>query len=439
MRLSSSAALVLLVLAGLLVAPDAEAQRRFPHVLIISIDTLRADHLGSYGYERPTSPHLDALLARGVRFETMRVPEPLTAPSMVSLFTGLHPHEHGTSRNGLRMRPGLPSLSKTLARRGYRTAAFVGNWTLRDELSGLSEHFDDYQEVFTHKRWFGMFNSEANGAHLTTTAADWVDAHLDDDRAAYPFLVWAHYTEPHAPYVLQETVAARFGIDPKQGRRAPPIDRYDTEIAFVDEVVGRLLERVRARVPDEDLLIVFLADHGESLGEHNYWGHGRHLYDVTLHVPAGVVWPRRVPANTVVTGRTSSLDLAPSVLALLGLPVPETFRGRDLSPMLRGDAPPIGDAARVTWHQAHRGAARGGSDGARRNGLLEIAQVGPDGKETMRTRSGKRQFFALADDPDERRSTVQRNSAPSVALARWLLEVRRGLAASDALPAPALG
>jgi len=141
------------VMIGLMgIAPAAVRSETPKAVVIITIDALRADRLSSYGYHRPTSPAIDALLDDGVRFEAARANEPLTNPSMCSMVTGIDPQEHAATRNGLPMREGLDSLPKVLAGHGWRTAAFVSNWTLKDNLSGLGEHFDDYGEVFTRRR-----------------------------------------------------------------------------------------------------------------------------------------------------------------------------------------------------------------------------------------------------------------------------------------------
>jgi arylsulfatase A-like enzyme len=156
-------------------------------VVILTIDTLRADHLSSYGYARPTTPNIDRLLASGVRFTDARTVEPLTNPALASMFTSLYPHEHGATRNGLRMRPGLPSVARALGRRGYESAAFVSNWPLKNRISGLGEHFDRYEEVFTRKRWLGLFKDEANAEDLTDAALAWL---ARPRRASRPFLLW---------------------------------------------------------------------------------------------------------------------------------------------------------------------------------------------------------------------------------------------------------
>ncbi len=428
----------LALLAALGVAATTAAQHpgpRFPNVLLISIDTLRSDHLSGYGYGRPTTPRIDRLLARGERFTEARTVEPLTSPSLCSMLTSRFPHEHGSTRNGLRIRPGLESLPKLLAHRGYRTAAFVGNWTLRDKLTGLGEHFQVYDEVFSRKRWFGLFNSEATGEDLTTAAADWIEDYLAA-KPQHPYFAWVHYVEPHAPYRFQEAFAAPLGI--RAGAEVSKQDRYDTEIAFDDRQIGRLLDRLsggRDRLP-ADTLILFFADHGESLGDHGYWGHGRHLHENTLHVPLGFVWPGRIPAGTIERPALL-LDVAPTVLGLLGLPAPASFRGFDWSPVFGGTPAP---AERTMFFQAHKGAvqiAHRSSD-ARLGGLLEVARIDGHRKELLDVRDGgaRLHLFDFARDPAELHDLAAPGGRPSAELATWLRTVRLGLrAASDIPPA----
>ncbi len=401
---------------------------RHPDILIVTVDTLRVDRVSAYGYERPTTPHIDALLERGVRFTQARVPEPLTAPAMVSMVTGLFPHEHGTSRNGLRMRPGLASFVRILERQGYETAAFVGNWTLKNQLSGLAEHFGDFNEVFTRKRWVFWF-SEATAEDLTSETLAWIEGHLE--RSRRPYLAWVHYVEPHAPYQFQSEVAPALGIG--GGSQATKSDRYDTEVAFVDRSIGGLLAGVEGK--SRPTLIFFASDHGESLGEHNYWGHGRHLYDATLHVPMGLAWEGEIEPRTI-DAPASLLDLAPTVMSLVGLPVPPAFRGFDWSPVFAGTAEPPSD--RVTHHQAHKGAVQGdGSGGARRKGLLAVGRIAGSQKEILRTRSGRLKVFDLSRDPGENRDLAG-GAKTSAELEDWLGQVREGLTASDELPPPSL-
>jgi len=436
-------ALLLTALSGNLPAQPACAQgQRLPNVLVVSIDTLRADRLSAYGYRRPTSPAIDRLLAGGVRFDQAHTVEPLTNPSLCSLWTSLYPHQHGATRNGLRLRPGLASLSGTLRRRGYRTTAMVGSWPLRNRISGLGEHFADYREILTRKRWLSLFKGESTAEDLTDEALGW----LGEQKRGQPFLLWVHYVEPHAPYRLHEEFLSPLGVksSTRHGEVAKS-DRYDTEIAFADRHVGRLLAAFdRDPALAADTLIVFLADHGESLGEHGTWGHGRDLYEPTLRIPMAISWPGKiVPGKSprAISALATQLDLAPTVLGLIGLPIPPTFQGFDWSGvLLRGEPAPH----RKSWHQAHRGAvlSRDEAHHARRRGLLEVAVLDGSSKEILRVERPENpevRTFDLATDPGEVRPGQGRRKArakkPSADLERWLQEVRAGLVASDDLPA----
>ena len=177
------------------------------NIVLITVDTLRADHLSAYGYHRETSPNLDRLLRQSALFEQARTVEPLTAPSLASMLTSIYPHQHGATRNGMPIYSGLPSLTKEFQKQGYQTAAFVGNWTLRDGISGLGEHFQTYREVFTRKRWLGLFLSESTAEDLSDAALKWLE------QPTRPFFLWVHYADPHAPYRYHQAFAAQLGVD----------------------------------------------------------------------------------------------------------------------------------------------------------------------------------------------------------------------------------
>jgi arylsulfatase A-like enzyme len=438
---SAVLAVSLAVALGLLTAPSttAEVGRKArsskeppPNVLIVTIDTLRADRLSSYGYDRPTSPAIDRLLARGARFTQARTVQPLTNPALSSMITSRYPHEHGGTRNGLRMRRGLSSLPKLLADQGgYLTAAFVGNWTLRDRVSGLGEHFQVYREVLSKKRWFGLFRGEADGRDLTDAALEWLAAHGAKRR---PFLLWVHYVEPHAPYVFHEQYAERLGLgdDPDKS------DRYDTEIAFADEQVGRLVAALEAQPGlARRTLVIFAADHGESLGEHDYWGHGRNLYEPGLHIPFGMVWPGHIPPQ-VLDAPALLVDVAPTVLGMMGLRAPEAFHGQDWSGVFAGSRP--APTERTTWFQAHRGAVLTAEDAknARSNGLLEVGLVARGLKEILDVDSSEMRVYDLRRDPGETAPLADGIEPPDGLLA-WHETVTTGLESSGNLPPPALG
>ena len=237
---------------------------RLPDILLISVDTLRADRLSSYGYRRHTSPRIDEFLGRGMRFAQARTPTPLTAPAMASVMTSLAPHEHGSTRNGIRVRANLAAFTSFLERRGYETAAFVGNWTLKPELSGLDEHFETYEAILNRKRWFGLAKSEATADDISAEALAWLADREEDG----PFLLWVHYVEPHAPYQLQREFLPQIGL--KGSGTLSLNKRYDSEVAFVDDRVGKFLDGAGEHIDVDETLVVFLSDHGESLGEHGY-------------------------------------------------------------------------------------------------------------------------------------------------------------------------
>jgi len=401
-----------------------------PNVLIVTVDTLRADRLSAYGYARPTSPNIDRLIAAGVRFDEARTVEPLTGPSLVSMLTSQHPHQHGASRNGLRMRTGMASLPKALQARGFRTAAYVGNWTMRDKLCGLAEHFELYEEVLTRSRWWGFMRKEADANDLTDMAAEWLDGHARHEPSR-PFLLWVHYVEPHAPYRAHAGFREALGL-PARGDLAPG-DRYDTEIAFVDAAIGRLLGHLDELRLAERTIVVFASDHGESLGEHGYWGHGRNLYEPTLRVPMSITWPGRL-APRAIDAPALLIDLAPTLLGLLDAERPSALAGFDWSAVFRGEPAPTD---RETHYQAHRGAvlSKHESDLARRSGLLQVGVIHRDTKEIFHVGKERREVFDLAADPAELEDlSPDTKEGPSEVALSWLREVQEALARADLAP-----
>jgi arylsulfatase A-like enzyme len=408
-------------------APSRPASQ--PDVILVTIDTLRADRMSGYGYSRPTSPNLDELMKEGVRFSQARTVEPLTGPAMCSVMTAQHPHEHGASRNGLRMRAGLPSLPGILSDQGYATAGFISNWTLRHKLSGLGEHFQIYEEVLKRKRWFGLISSEANADDINDLALAWLAEHRRN-RPDLPFFLWVHYTEPHAPYRLQKDHTEDLGIE--FGTDVTPSDRYDTEIAFTDRAVGDLLAGIDELIATEPV-VVFASDHGESLGEHGYWGHGRNLQEPNLLIPMSITWKGHVSPQ-VVDALSLNIDIAPTLVGLLGLEQPPEFNGYDWTPVLNGKVQAPTD--RVTSHQAHRGAvlSKHDSELARKSGLLEVAVVHGNQKEMFRVKNGKHTRFDLSEDPGELKDLTKPATETPVGLRAWFELVTNGLGNFDDQP-----
>lgn len=412
--------------------PEQLISKRRPNVLLLSIDTLRADRVSAYGYERNTTPMMDRWIKGGVQFETARTVEPLTSPALCSMLTSRHPHQHGSTRNGLRMRPGLDSLPRVLHAEGYRTTAFIGNWTLRNKLSGLGEHFEEYNEVLTRKRWFGLVRSEADAEDITERTIDWLKSHVESDEQR-PFFVWAHYVEPHAPYKLHKEFLPQLGLTTDDNLRDS--DRYDTEVAFVDESIGQVLASLGRLGLKENTIVVLTSDHGESFGEHGYWGHGRNLFEQGLRIPMSITWsghirPTRIEAPALIT------DLAPTLLGLLNLNAPPAFRGYNWTSVLDGTA---ADMDRITRYEAHRGAviSRHDSELARRAGLIEVGLIRGSTKEIFHVKRDRSSVFNLADDPGELSARGLPDADPTVELTGWMRLVYEGLISfDDVRPAP---
>ncbi|NIL99921.1 MAG: sulfatase-like hydrolase/transferase [Acidobacteria bacterium] len=436
LRTGSSCRVALLILCGAAMLSQTGGVEpptgRLPNVLIVTVDTLRADRLGAYGYSRNTSPVIDKLMREGVRFTQARTVEPLTGPALCSMLTSRYPHEHGGSRNGLRMRSGMASLPKALQAQGYRTSAFVGNWTLRDKLSGLAEHFEYYEEVISRRRWFGLVKGEATADDLNEAFDVWLDDHAGrhGDR---PFMAWVHYVEPHAPYRNQKAFHGQLGFPKNQALGDK--EKYDTEIAAVDAAFGELLEIAGKKINLDETLIVFASDHGESLGEHGYWGHGRHLYEPTLHIPMSIRWPGRVAPGTV-DAPALLIDLAPTILGLIDTEGNAPFAGFDWTAVLDGGEPPMD---RITRYQAHRGAvlSKHDSDLARKAGLLAVGLIEKNRKEIFRMERNRRWLFDLEADPKELDSLTRVNEHPTEGLLGWMRTVYEGLGEFDStIPAP---
>jgi arylsulfatase A-like enzyme/predicted negative regulator of RcsB-dependent stress response len=286
----------------------------------VSIDTLRADHVGAYGAKSEATPFLDALAREGVVFLDALTPVPVTLPAHVSMLTGLLPHRHGVRDNGLyRLPADVPVLAATLGAAGYDTAAVVAAAVL-DRQFGLDRGFRRYDD-----RVGGGSASLAiaeRPASAVTDAALAVAAELKP-----PFFLFVHYYDPHAAYRPPSPWSERFAKQP-----------YDGEIAYADEQVGRLRRELLARGLPKDSVFVVTSDHGEGLGEHGEATHGPFLYQSTLHVPLIVSAPGRWPAGRKVEGLVSNVDVTPTLLALVGRPIPPALDGRDLGPQARGES-----------------------------------------------------------------------------------------------------
>lgn len=294
---------------------------RRPNVLIITIDTLRADHLGCYGFSLARTPAIDKLAAEGVRCADAIAAAPITMPSHSSIFTGLFPPAHGVRDNGAyALGDDAVTLAERLRTAGYTTHAFVSALVLNRRYN-LDQGFETYDDDLWAEDDPKLFMIRERQAPKTADRfLAWFDR-WDQDK---PFFTWVHFFDPHQPY----------HPSPADAALAP--SPYDAEIAGVDREIGRIVERLRSRRVLDDTLLIVTADHGESLGEHGEKTHAIFVYDATLHVPLILRYPRKLDAR-VYDAPVRSVDIMPTVLGILGLPGDRPTDGRDLGDAFRGE------------------------------------------------------------------------------------------------------
>jgi arylsulfatase A-like enzyme/Flp pilus assembly protein TadD len=288
--------------------------------VVVTIDTLRADRVGCYGYKAGQTPNIDALARAGVRFTHAYTPIPITLPAHASLFTGAFPMATGVHDfSGNKLPASALTLAEVLRDNGYATAAFIGSAVL-DSRFGLNQGFDTYFDNFEFTRLdeANLDRMERRGDQVMNEALRWLE------RSPHrPFFLWVHLYDPHHPYTPPEPYARRYRA------RA-----YDGEVAFADHQVGRLVIFLKEQEIFDQTLFVLAGDHGEGLGEHGEQTHGFFLYNSTLHVPLIVNVPDGAPR--VIENEVSLVDVLPTVLQALRLPVPPAAQGRSLLGALMG-------------------------------------------------------------------------------------------------------
>ncbi len=298
--------------------PTAEAGASGP-IVLISIDTLRADRLPAYGYQGVVTPAIDRLRQDGILYAHAYAHAPTTLPSHTSLFTGRYPSQHGVRDNiGYALEPEAVTMAERLVARGYRTAGFVSGYPLRSE-AGLAQGFDTWDDEFdAASSEAGIGEIQRDGALTVERARQWV-GHQEDGQ----FFLFVHLFEPHLPYSAPEPYASEYP------------SAYDAEIAYVDSVVGELFEELDARGLYEDATVFLVADHGEGLGDHDEDDHGLFVYTSTIQVPAILKLPGSAQAGTRVEAAIQLADVAPTLVTLAGGEALPDVVGRDLlSPQL---------------------------------------------------------------------------------------------------------
>jgi arylsulfatase A-like enzyme len=396
-------------------APSRPAQA----IVLVSFDTLRPDHLGCYGYSRPTSPNLDAFRRDAVLFSQAIANAPSTLPSHASILTSLIPHHHGASiSRGTALGPGHVTLAEVLRDRGFATAAFHDGAQLAP-VWGLDQGFDTYASPEPRRHFPAQVRA----------ALSWIET-----RRGEPFFLFLHTYEAHRPYNPAPRFREALGVahlraeaedpsigrlvqDVHEGRRSPsPADvervvgLYDASIRSADDAFGQLVHGLKERGLYDEALVVVTSDHGEELGEHGQvaW-HSHTLYDELLRIVLLVKLPGSRHAGRTEGAQVRGIDLAPTILAAAGVPPPAAFEGASLLPLLDGGPPPP-QAAVAAYDGGHLSALR--EPGWKLN---------------------DRRLFDLAADPGETRNVVASNPGK----ARELRERKQRLIASRPIPKPA--
>ena len=287
------------------------------NVIVVTLDTTRADRLGAYGFDGVQTPVIDSLAREGILFQRAYAVTPLTLPSHTSLFSGTYPPHHGVRDNGGFIVPDeITPLAEIYKSSGYETAGFVAAYVL-DARWGLDQGFDTYVDDFDVKgqRFIAMGGVQRPANEVIDTALEWMG-----QQRSTPFFLWVHLYDPHAPYEAPEPYKSRYPGSP-----------YLAEIAFTDNQIGRLIEALEMSGKRDETFIIVAADHGESLGDHGEIQHGFFIYEGATHVPLIISTPFEEIAGVEATEVVSLIDVMPTILDMSGLEIPEAVQGQSLT------------------------------------------------------------------------------------------------------------
>lgn len=401
----------MLLLGAALAAAGCRSEPPVPrNVVLIVVDTLRADALGVHGSPVPTRT-MDDLARSGVRFETALAPSPETAPSHATLFTGQNPLRHGVTRNGRVLPEEAETLAEVLREHGFATGAFVSSFVM-DPRFGWSQGFDVYDARFPRSGskvalehapgfrtlWDGFdieggFDRDA--VQTTLSARAWLRT------APEPFFLFVHYFDPHDPYQPPEhthdaVAAARIDTEGRSFPGVSPVEierlirAYLGEVQHVDTAIGQLLAELRAKGVAERTLVVLTADHGEGLGQHEWLHHAMHLYREQLRVPLVYAMEGLAAEGARIERAVDLRSVAPTIAALVGAPAPRGATGRSLAETVRTGSEP--EPRPIYGYRARRSATQWAA---------ERWSVRSDGLRYIRAADGGEELYDLRSDPLE--------------------------------------
>ena len=385
--------------------PSLSKEKNTPplNVVIITVDTLRADHVGCYGYRPIKTPQMDALAGEGVLCEQAFTPVPTTLPAHTSLFTGTYPITHGVKNNGVfALDDSAVTLAEQLKAQGYDTAAFVSSFVL-DSRFGLDQGFTLYNDdLVTGVQTPALLQKERRAETVTKAAIQW----LNTTKKNTPFFLWIHYYDPHDKYDPPPPFADAYAHCP-----------YDGEIAYTDSWIGILINKLKEMEMYEKTLTVLVADHGEGLGEHQEDTHGIFLYDYSLHVPLIFRYPKQLPKNHRIHSLVRLIDIAPTILGLLEQKIPDHIQGVNLLPLLKGEKKELQltlycetEYPRFTY------------------GWSPLEGIRTDGWKYIK--APEHELYNLIKDPGEKKNVLQKEKTQSEKYQKKFTELRQKLIAS---------
>jgi arylsulfatase A-like enzyme/Tfp pilus assembly protein PilF len=376
-----------------------------PNVLLVTIDTVRADRIGAYGYAKAATPNIDRLAREGVRFADATSQAPLTGPAHAAILTGRYPARLGVRDNASTP---VPAATTTIAEQfkasGYRTGAFVGAFIVGPEY-GFGQGFETFDATFAQFNTGMKLQAQRRGGDVTDAALGWLRS------GSQPFFAWVHLYDAHAPYDAPPPFKARFAQSP-----------YDGEVAYVDSCVGKLIEALEQSGALERTLVAVVADHGEGLGDHGEAEHGLFLYDSVLHVPWVMRLPSHSSAGTVVKTQVRTIDVAPTLAAAAGLTAAKVD-GRDVLPFVRGAAPrdPAPSYAETFYPKWHFGWSE-----------LKSMRVG----DWKYVDAPKPELYDLRTDAAERRNVVDARGPLANGLSNEIAKTESGFGSAATTEAP---
>lgn len=420
----SSGLLMVLALAlspsGCEQAGDGPGTRH--NLLIVTLDTIRADHIGAYGYPIDSTPVLDDLAKQGVLFENVYAPMPQTLPSHTTIMTGLDPRQHGALENTYSVDPKLQTLAEMLSSRGYVTAAYVGALAL-DESTGIDQGFDIYDQPLPGYREGLPAPAEREADEVTERALSWADSY----NAEKPFLLWVHFYDPHLDHVAPRRYQRQVPPPHVRDQVVRPLGKlfgeaepqliehvwhgYASEVRYTDACLGKLLDGLRQRGLLEDTVVAVVGDHGEGLYQHGIQGHGLQVWEELMRVPLLLVQPDGEYAGTRIEGRVVLRDVLPTLLHLvLGVEgeLEAEVRGLDMWALLeQGRSVPQRPVFLERPHYSLETLEK------RLNrtlvpGFLTAVILGDD--KLVRYPNGTQKLYNLAQDPKEQFDIAERRS-----------------------------